>query len=110
MREQPGEYRDTNLTQANKLVRSYAILLEAFDRRRGKGRPQVVRVERVTIEAGGQAIVGAVAQGGGGRGAGSDGRPHAKALTHAPEPPLRGADPVRGPCRSPAVAGKGRCT
>ena len=35
MREQPGEYRDQNLTQANKLVRSYAVLVEALDRRRG---------------------------------------------------------------------------
>jgi hypothetical protein len=66
MREQPGEYRDQNLTQANRLVRSYAALVEALDRRRGKGQPQVVRVERVTVEAGGQAIVGAVARGEGG--------------------------------------------
>jgi hypothetical protein len=64
----------------NKLVRSYAVLLEALDRHRGKGRPQVVRVERVTVDAGGQAIVGAVAQGGGGSGAGSDGQPHAQRL------------------------------
>jgi hypothetical protein len=55
------EGREMNLAQANKLVRSYAALLGALDQHRGKGR-QVVRVEHVTVEAGGQAIVGAVGQ------------------------------------------------
>ena len=50
---------------ADKLVRSFAALLEALNRHRGKGQ-QVVRVEHVTVQAGGQAIVGAVTQGGGG--------------------------------------------
>ena len=66
--EQTFEGRQANLGQANRLVRSYAALLEALDRHRGKGQPQVVRVERVTVEAGAQAIVGAVSQGGGGWG------------------------------------------
>ena len=95
MREQPGEFRDSNLTQANKLVRSYATLLEALDRHRGKGQ-QVVRVEHVTVNAGGQAIVGAVAHpgGGGGSGTGSDEQPHAPgSIAHEPGVPLRGADP-----------------
>jgi hypothetical protein len=66
----------------------------------------VVRVERVTVEAGGQAIVGAVAREGGGSGPGSDGRPHAPAaLAHEPGVPLRGGSP----CRSPAVRGRRRC-
>ena len=94
-----------NLGQAGKLTRSYAVLLEALGRHRGKGQPQVVRVERVTVEAGGQAIVGAVGQGGGGSGTGSDGRPHAKALAHAPEPTLRGQDPGREPV--PVAGGEG---
>ena len=55
-----------NLDMASKLSRTYAALLEALDKRRGKGQPQVVRVERVNVEAGGQAIVGAVSHGGGG--------------------------------------------
>jgi hypothetical protein len=59
------EAREMTLNGANKLLRSYAALLEALDRHRGKGQPQVVRVERVTVEAGAQAIVGAVSQGGG---------------------------------------------
>jgi hypothetical protein len=63
---QTFEGRQANLGQANKLVRSYAALLEVLDRHRGKGQPQVVRVERVTVEAGGQAIVGAVTRGEGG--------------------------------------------
>src|SRR5215208_4607540 len=91
--EQTFEGRQAALGQASKLVRSYAALLEALDRHRGKGQPQVVRVERVTVQAGGQAIVGAVSQGkGGGEGTGSDERSHAKAtaaLAHAPEPAMR---------------------
>jgi hypothetical protein len=94
--EQSFEGRQANLTAANKLSRTYATLLAGLDRHRGKGQPQVVRVERVTVEAGGQAIVGAVAQGGGGA-AGTEDRPLAKQLGHAPEPALRGADAGREP-------------
>ena len=93
---QSFEGRQANLGQANKLTRSYATLLEALDRHRGKGQPQVVRVERVTVEAGGRAIVGAVAHpgGGGGSGAGSDERPNAPAaLAHEPGAPLRCPNP-----------------
>jgi len=102
------EGRQANLGQAGKLTRSYAVLLEALDRHRGKGQPQVVRVERVTVEAGGRAIVGAVAHpGGGGSGAGSDERPHAPGRL-APEPgvPLRCADPCREPV--PVAGGAGQ--
>jgi hypothetical protein len=66
--EQSFEARQANLGQANRLCRTYAALVEALGRHRGKGQPQVVRVERVTVEAGGQAIVGAVGRGGGGGG------------------------------------------
>ncbi len=105
---QTFEGRQANLGQANKLVRSYATLLEALDRHRGKGQPQVVRVERVTVEAGGRAIVGAVAHpGGGGSGPGSDGRPHAPAaLAHEPGVPLRCADARREPV--PVAGGAGQ--
>ncbi len=52
------------------MSRTFVDLLAALDRRRGKTARQVVRVERVTVEAGAQAIVGAVgpaaAPGGGG--------------------------------------------
>ena len=41
------------------LARAMADMLDALDRKRGKG-PQVVRVERVVVHEGGQAIVGNV--------------------------------------------------
>jgi hypothetical protein len=102
--------RDMALRHAGKLARSYAALVEALDRHRGKGQPQVVRVERVTVEAGGQAIVGAVSQGGGDAN-GTEDRPHARAgaaaaLAHAPAPALRGADPAGEPV--PVAGGGGQ--
>ena len=50
---------------ASRLSRTYVALLDGLSRHRSKGQ-QVVRVEHVTVQAGGQAIVGAVTQGGGG--------------------------------------------
>ena len=44
------------------LARGMTDMLEALDRKRGKG-PQVVRVERVVVHEGGQAIVGNVQAG-----------------------------------------------
>ncbi len=58
----PG-LRQAELAQATRLVRSFAAQLEALDRHRGKGR-QVVRVEHVTVQAGGRAIVGDVTHAG----------------------------------------------
>src|SRR5690242_16588823 len=102
--EQGFEARRVNLEMANKLGRTYASMLEILDRHRGKGR-QVVRVEHVTVNAGGQAIVGAVSQEGG-DGRGTDERSRAKALGHAPEPALRGADAGREPV--PVAGGEGQ--
>lgn len=48
----------------NKLLRSYAAQMETLKRYRSKGQ-QVVRVERVTVESGAQAVVGNVNHGGG---------------------------------------------
>ena len=59
LREQTFEGRRENLNQANKLSRTYAALLEALNRHRGKGQ-QKVTVEHVHVHAGGQAIVGMV--------------------------------------------------
>ena len=82
------------------MSRTYAALLEALNRHRGKGQ-QVVRVEHVTVQAGGQAIVGAVTQGGGGHKESED-RPHALC-------PCTGArDAGRGPATG-ARAGRRRC-
>ena len=47
----------------NKLARTYAAQMEALKRYRSKGQ-QTVRVERVTVEGGGQAVVGNVTHGG----------------------------------------------
>ena len=51
----------------NKLARTYAGQMETLKRYRSKGQ-QVVRVERVTVQEGGQAIVGHVETGGRGEG------------------------------------------
>lgn len=47
----------------NKLARTYAAQLDSLKRYRSKGQ-QIVRVERVNVESGGQAVVGAVQHGG----------------------------------------------
>ena len=64
--EQTFEGRRDNLAQANKLFRTYATLLEALNRHRGKGQ-QKVTVEHVHVHSGGQAMVGVVEPGGWGR-------------------------------------------
>ena len=60
------EGRRDNLSQANKLSRIYAVLLDALNRHRGKGGQQKVTVEHVYVHAGGQAVVGVVECPGGG--------------------------------------------
>src|SRR3954452_22192809 len=64
LRIAPGRYQAMlpafiNLSQANKLSRTYALLLDALNRHRGKGQ-QKVTVEHVHVHSGGQAIVGMV--------------------------------------------------
>lgn len=61
-----GMHPEQNADMASKLrkdganlARGMADMLDALDRKRGKG-PQVVRVERVIVHEGGQAIVGNV--------------------------------------------------
>src|SRR5215212_2483220 len=88
--QQTFEGRRENLNQANKLSRTYTMLLEALNRHRGKGQ-QKVTVEHVHVHSGGQAIVGSV-ETGGGVAAEKQGQPHAKALSHAPIAPLRSED------------------
>lgn len=84
--DQTFEGRRENLSQANKLSRTYATLLEALNRHRGKGQ-QKVTVEHVHVHSGGQAIVGNVAHPGGGDSRKSEDQPHEpepRSLTHAP--------------------------
>jgi len=94
--EQTFEGRRENLAQANKLSRTYATLLEALNRHRGKGQ-QKVTVEHVHVHAGGQAVVGIVApqptQPGGGDSVKLEEQPHAKQIAHTPQPAM--------PCPNP---------
>ena len=48
----------------NKLARTYSMQMETLRKHRNGGK-QTVRVERVTVESGGQAVVGNVQTGGG---------------------------------------------
>jgi hypothetical protein len=92
--DQTFEGRRENLNQANKLSRTFSMLLEAFNRHRGKGQ-QKVTVEHVHVHAGGQAVVGTVEAPGGGDRANSEERPHGKPVAHAPEPEMRRPDEER---------------
>jgi hypothetical protein len=91
--EQTFEGRRENLGQANKLSRTFAALMDALDRHRGKGQ-QYVKVEHVHVHQGGQAIVGTVNPGGG-EPTKSEDQPHAPALDHEPGTPMWGSDPER---------------
>ena len=105
--EQSGEASGQLRRQGANLSRAFLDVVAALDRKRGKGVRQVVRVERVMVAPGGQAIVGNVQAGGTGKeqhgeGVGHDegtgGEPHAPParLAHdaapgAVLPPLRSA-------------------
>lgn len=58
--EQPSEGVDRTTHRATRLLRLFTDQLATLDRLRGGGARQTVRVEHVHVEAGGQAIVGAV--------------------------------------------------
>ena len=118
--EQSGPASDQLRRQGANLSRAFLDVLAALDRKRGKGVRQIVRVEKVMVAPGGQAIVGNVqvgAAGGGqhGEGVGYDGRTGGEPLATPAErttdaspaglahdaapgavlPPLRGDDPGR---------------
>src|SRR5262249_15414415 len=94
--EQTFDSRRENLSQANKLSRTFSTLLEALNRHRGKGQ-QKVTVEHVHVHAGGQAVVGIVGTPGGGDRRKSEDQPHAKQITHAPSVTMPRADTPREP-------------
>jgi hypothetical protein len=85
--EQTFEGRSENLNQANKLSRTYAVLLDALNRHRGKGQ-QKVTVEHVNVHSGGQAVVGMVGTPGGGAALKLEDQPHAKQIAYALQPPM----------------------
>ena len=101
--EQTLEGRRENLNQANKLARTYATLIEALNRHRGKGQ-QKVTVEHVHVHAGGQAVVGMVETPGGGDRAKSEEQPHCEA--NCPCTAARGVERGQG---AGAGAGRQRC-
>ena len=97
--EQTFEGRRENLAQANKLSRTYAALVEALNRHRGKGQ-QKVTVEHVHVHAGGRAVVGTIAAPGppgGGDAAKIKELPRAKQTAHASQPALPCPDAGRDP-------------
>lgn len=55
------DFRQSHLGMANKCARTFATLVETLNRHRGKVTTQKVIVENVNVQAGGQAVVGAVA-------------------------------------------------
>jgi hypothetical protein len=94
--EQSFEGRRENLAQAGKLSRTYAVLLDALNRHRGKGQ-QKVTVEHVHVHAGGQAVVGMVETPGGGGQQKSEEQPHARQIAYASQPAVWSADKARDP-------------
>ncbi len=90
--EQTFEGRRENLSQANKLSRTYAALLDALNRHRGKGQ-QKVTVEHVHVHSGGQAVVGMVETPGGGSHPKSEEQPHA--IAYAPGIEMPSPNPER---------------
>jgi len=90
--EQTVEGRSENLSQANKLSRTYAVLLDALNRHRGKGQ-QKVTVEHVHVHSGGQAVVGMVEIPGGGAHPKSEDQPHA--IAYAPGNEMPSPNPER---------------
>jgi hypothetical protein len=92
--QQSSEGRSENLNQANKLSRTYVVLLDALNRHRGKGQ-QKVTVEHVHVHSGGQAVVGMVGAGGVGAHPKLAEQPHAKQIAYAPQPPMWSAPRCR---------------
>ena len=103
---QTFEGRRENLSQANKLSRTSALLLDALNRHRGKGQ-QKVTVEHVHVNAGGQAIVGVVHSPEATSRKSEKEADAARAIAYAPDTALRCSDPERD---SVPVAGGARKT
>jgi hypothetical protein len=98
------QQQDSAGNLATKLLRTYAMQIEALQRYRGKGQ-QKMTVEHVHVHCGGQAIVGTVQ--GGGVSRKSEDQPHAaRSITHEPGFPMRGADPEREAVPVAGGAGK----
>jgi hypothetical protein len=104
--EQTFEGRRENLSQANKLSRTYAVLLDALNGHRGKGQ-QKVTVEHVHVHSGGQAVVGMIETPGGGDRPKSEEQP--QAIASAPGVEMPSANPERSTVPSRQAMPNGRC-
>ena len=93
LKDQPLKGYRENLNQANKLSRTYSVLLDALNRHRGKGQ-QKVTVEHVHVHSGGQAIVGTVKSSAADLSKAGKQR-HAKQVGHAPQPTMWSANKER---------------
>jgi hypothetical protein len=90
--EQTFEGRQESLNQANKLSRTYALLLDSLNRHRGKGQ-QKMTVEHVHVHSGGQAIVGTVESPTYANSARYENQHDAKQITYTPQPAMRSPNP-----------------
>jgi hypothetical protein len=97
--------RDRYGSLAVKLLRAFAAQVEALQRYRGKGQ-QKVTVEHVHVHAGGQAIVGAVTPGGGGKEQSAEQAHAPSEITHEPGTPMWSQDPEREAVPVPGGARK----
>jgi hypothetical protein len=97
--------RDRYGSLAVKLLRAFAAQVEALQRYRGKGQ-QKVTVEYVHVHAGGQAIVGAVTPGGGGKEQSAEQAHAPSEITHEPGTPMWSQDPEREAVPVPGGARK----
>ena len=87
LKDQTFEGYREYLNQANKLSRTYSVLLDALNRHRGKGQ-QKVTVEHVHVHSGGQAIVGTI-ESPAVDSSKPAGQHNAKEAGHAPQPAMR---------------------
>jgi hypothetical protein len=71
LKDQTVDGVNMNVDRANKLLRTFALQMEALKRYRGKGEQRVI-VKHVNVHEGGQAIVGAISHSGKGGGGGNE--------------------------------------
>ena len=96
--------QDSASTMLNKLARTFASQVEALKKYRSGGE-QTIKVQHVTVNEGGQAIVGNVSQGGGGTGK-NGGQPHEPCAADECGPALLGHEQAI-PTPMPGAGGPG---
>jgi hypothetical protein len=85
--DQYPDARDRNTNRANKLLKTYALQVEALKKYRAGGQQKMI-VEHVHVHKGGQAIVGSVTQGEGGIKIKSEKQPHRRWVLNNGNKPL----------------------